>query len=61
MRDSTRRWSNILYDRIGTEVRWLPIGQYWVPGGLPIMVDGQMIGAIESAGQISTKSARMQV
>lgn len=50
MRDSTRRWSNILYDRIGTEVRWLPIGQYWVPGGLPIMVDGQMIGAIGVGG-----------
>jgi uncharacterized protein GlcG (DUF336 family) len=50
MRDSTRAWSNRLYDNIGTEVRWLHLDQYWVPGGLPIMVDGVLIGAIGVGG-----------
>lgn len=50
MRDATRAWSNRLYDNLPTEVRWLPLGQYWVPGGLPIMVDGVMIGAIGVGG-----------
>ena len=50
MRDSTRFWSNFLYDNVQTEVRFLPIGQFWVPGGLPIIVDGVLIGAIGVGG-----------
>jgi uncharacterized protein GlcG (DUF336 family) len=50
MRDSTRAWSNRLYDNQATELRWLKLDQYWVPGGLPIMVDGVLIGAIGVGG-----------
>jgi glc operon protein GlcG len=50
MRDSTRAWSNRLYDNQATELRWLKLDQYWVPGGLPIVVDGVLIGAIGVGG-----------
>lgn len=50
MRDSTRAWANRLYDNIATEVRWLKLDQYWVPGGLPIVVDDVLIGAVGVGG-----------
>ena len=50
MRDSTRAWANRLYDNLNTEVRWLKLDQYWVQGGLPIVVDDILIGAIGVGG-----------
>lgn len=50
MRDQTTAWGARLNNNLQTEVRWLPLGQYWVPGGLPIIVDKVLIGAIGVGG-----------
>jgi glc operon protein GlcG len=50
MRDQTTTWTSRLNNNLQTEVRFLPLGQYWVPGGLPIIVDKVLIGAIGVGG-----------
>jgi uncharacterized protein GlcG (DUF336 family) len=50
MRDQTAAWQERVMNSLQTEVRWLPLGQYWTAGGLPIIVDNVMIGAIGVGG-----------
>lgn len=50
MRDSTHAWMNRLTGNLDTAVRFLPLKQFFNSGGLPIVVDGIMIGVIGAGG-----------
>jgi uncharacterized protein GlcG (DUF336 family) len=49
-RDSTHTRANQVANNLSLQMRWAPLGVYPVSGGLPILVDGQMIGAIGVGG-----------
>jgi glc operon protein GlcG len=49
MRDSTHAWQNRTMDP-GAAIRLLPLDQFWASGGLPIVVDDVLIGAIGVGG-----------
>ena len=49
-RDSTHARANMVANNLPLQVRWSGIGVFPTPGGLPIMVDDQMIGAIGVGG-----------
>ena len=56
-RDSTHARANMVANNLALQLRWSQIGVFPTSGGLPIMVDDQMIGAIGVGGSIRMKSA----
>jgi glc operon protein GlcG len=50
MRDSTHAWMNRMIQNPEFEVRVIPMGQFWNQGGLPIIVNDVLIGAIGIGG-----------
>ena len=48
--DSTHARANMVANNLPLQVRWSGIGVFPTAGGLPIMVDDQMIGAIGVGG-----------
>ena len=49
-RDSSHARANQVANSLSLQMRWAPLGVFPVAGGLPIIVDGQMIGAIGVGG-----------
>jgi uncharacterized protein GlcG (DUF336 family) len=49
-RDSTHARANLVANNLSLQLRWSDIGVFPTSGGLPIMVDDQMIGAIGVGG-----------
>lgn len=49
-RDSTHARANAVANNLSLQLRWSNLGVFPVSGGLPIIVDGQMIGAIGVGG-----------
>ncbi len=49
-RDSTHTRANNVANNLSLQMRWAPLGVFPVSGGLPIIVDNQMIGAIGVGG-----------
>lgn len=49
-RDSTHQRANQVANNLSLQMRWAPLGVFAVSGGLPIIADGQMIGAIGVGG-----------
>ncbi|HEX4276340.1 MAG TPA: heme-binding protein [Bryobacteraceae bacterium] len=49
-RDSSHQRANQVANNLSLQMRWAPLGVYAVSGGLPIIADGQMIGAIGVGG-----------
>ncbi len=49
-RDSTHQRANMVANNLALQMRWAPLGVFPTAGGLPIVVDGQMIGAIGVGG-----------
>jgi len=49
-KDSTHARQNMVANNLSLQVRWGAIGVFPTSGGLPIMVDDQMIGAIGVGG-----------
>ena len=49
-RDSTHTRANQVANNLSLQMRWAPLGVFPVSGGLPIMVDGELIGAIGVGG-----------
>jgi uncharacterized protein GlcG (DUF336 family) len=49
-RDSTHQRANMVANNLSLQMRWGPLGVFPTSGGLPIVVDGQMIGAIGVGG-----------
>ena len=49
-RDSSHQRANQVANNISLQMRWAPLGVFPVAGGLPIIVDGQMIGTIGVGG-----------
>jgi glc operon protein GlcG len=49
-RDSTHTRANMLTDNLPQQIKWNSIGVFGTSGGLPIIVDGQMIGSIGIGG-----------
>ena len=49
-RDSSHQRANQVANNLSLQMRWASLGVYPVSGGLPIVVDGQMIGAIGVGG-----------
>jgi uncharacterized protein GlcG (DUF336 family) len=49
-RDSSHQRANQVANSLSLQMRWAPLGVFPVAGGLPIIVDGQMIGAIGVGG-----------
>jgi glc operon protein GlcG len=49
-RDSTHQRANMVANNLSLQMRWAPLGVFPTAGGLPIIVDGQMIGAIGVGG-----------
>jgi len=49
-RDSTHARANMVANNVGTQLRWAKLPVFPTSGGLPIIVDGQMIGAIGVGG-----------
>ena len=49
-RDSTHARANMVTNNLALQMRWAPLGVFPTSGGLPIMVDDQMIGAIGVGG-----------
>jgi uncharacterized protein GlcG (DUF336 family) len=54
LRDSTHRWMNITMQNPQFMVRNIPLGQFWNLGGLPIVVNDILIGAIGVGGMAPT-------
>jgi uncharacterized protein GlcG (DUF336 family) len=49
-RDSTHLRANMVANNLPLQLRWSDIGVFPTSGGLPIILDGQMIGAIGVGG-----------
>ncbi len=49
-RDSTHQRANMVANNLALQLRWSNIGVFPTSGGLPIIVDGQMIGSIGVGG-----------
>src|SRR5580698_1983266 len=49
-RDSSHSRANQVANNLSLQMRWEPLGVFPVAGGLPIIVDGQMIGTIGVGG-----------
>jgi uncharacterized protein GlcG (DUF336 family) len=49
-RDSTHTRANQVANNLSLQMRWAPLGVFPVSGGLPILVDGELIGAIGVGG-----------
>src|SRR5690242_319497 len=49
-RDSTHTRANQVANNLSLQMRWAPLGVFPVSGGLPIIADGQLIGAIGVGG-----------
>jgi uncharacterized protein GlcG (DUF336 family) len=49
-RDSSHARANQVANNLSLQMRWSALGVFPVSGGLPIVVDGQMIGAIGVGG-----------
>ena len=49
-RDSSHQRANQVANNLSLQMRWAPLGVFPAAGGLPIVVDGQMIGAIGVGG-----------
>jgi len=49
-RDSTHLRANMLVNNLPQQIKWNSIGVFATAGGLPIVVDGQMIGSIGVGG-----------
>ena len=49
-RDSTHQRANQVANNLSLQMRWAALGVFPAAGGLPIVVDGQMIGAIGVGG-----------
>jgi glc operon protein GlcG len=49
-RDSTHLRANMIATNIPQQIKWHAIGVFTTSGGLPIVVDGQMIGTIGVGG-----------
>lgn len=49
-RDSTQQRANQVANNLSLQMRWTPLGVYPGGGGLPIILDGQMIGTIGVGG-----------
>jgi glc operon protein GlcG len=49
-KDSTHARANMVANNLALQLRWSSIGVFPTSGGLPIMVDDQMIGAIGVGG-----------
>jgi len=49
-RDSTHQRANQVANNLALQMRWEPLGVFPTSGGLPIIVDGQMIGTIGVGG-----------
>lgn len=49
-RDSTHQRANMVANNLSLQMRWAPLGVFPTSGGLPIVVDGQMIGVIGVGG-----------
>jgi uncharacterized protein GlcG (DUF336 family) len=49
-RDSSHQRANQVANNLSLQMRWEPLGVFPVSGGLPIIVDGQMIGTIGVGG-----------
>lgn len=50
MRSQTTQWATAHNNNLQAEVRRIPLGQFWTPGGLPIIVEDVLIGAIGVGG-----------
>jgi glc operon protein GlcG len=51
-RDSTHARANMVANNLPLQLRWSGIGVFPTPGGLPIVVENQMIGAIGVGGSM---------
>jgi uncharacterized protein GlcG (DUF336 family) len=49
-RDSSHARLNQVSGNLSLQMRWAPLGVFPVPGGLPIIVEGRMIGVIGVGG-----------
>src|SRR5260370_27995023 len=49
-RDSTHARADMVSGNVALQMRWAPLGVFPTSGGLPILVDDQMIGAIGVGG-----------
>ncbi len=49
-RDSTHARAKMVANNLALQLRWSQIGVFPTSGGLPILVDDQMIGAIRVGG-----------
>lgn len=49
-RDSTHTRANQVANNLSLQMRWAPLGVFPTSGGLPIIVEGQMIGVIGVGG-----------
>ena len=49
-RDSSHARANTVTNNLSLQMRWAPLGVFPVSGGLPIIVDNQMIGTIGVGG-----------
>ena len=54
MRDSTHAWMNRTMENPDFAMRLIPLGQFWNSGGLPIVVNDILIGAIGVGGAAAT-------
>ena len=57
-RDSTHTRANQVANNLSLQMRWAPLGVFPVSGGLPILVDGELIGAIGVGGGSIRRVAR---
>lgn len=54
MRDSTHAWMNRTIENQDFAIRLIPLNQFWNSGGLPIVVNDILIGAIGVGGAAPT-------
>ena len=59
-RDSTHARANMVSNNLALQLRWSGIGVFPTSGGLPIMVDNQMIGAIGVGGSNADEECAYQ-
>lgn len=59
-RDSTHARANQVANNISLQMRWAPLGVFPVSGGLPIVAEGQMIGAIGVGGGTQNEQCAYQ-
>lgn len=59
-RDSTHARANMVANNVSLQMRWAPLGVFPTAGGLPMMVDDLMIGAIGVGGSNADEECAYQ-